>query len=110
MLSYCDKYVSIKIDCEMNAQQNSYLSSIHHVMSHVTHDMLSYCGKYVSVKIDCKMNAQQSSYLSNVHHVMSHVIHDNCLFNKKAVFSVQTYNQSSHVIVKKRKRKEIRKK
>src|SRR5437762_12761258 len=28
MLSYCDKYVSVKIVCEMNAQQSSYLSRI----------------------------------------------------------------------------------
>ena len=27
-----------KIDCEMNAQQSSYLPSVHHVMSHVTRD------------------------------------------------------------------------
>jgi len=60
-------------------------------------------------KIDCGMNAQQSSYLSSVHHVMSHVTHNNCLFNKKAVFSVRTYNQSSHMIsTKKRIRKRIK--
>src|SRR5947207_7169505 len=27
-----------KIDCEMNAQQSSYLPSVHHVMGHVTCD------------------------------------------------------------------------
>ena len=34
----CGKYVSVKIDCEMKAQQSSYLPSIHHVMGHVTRD------------------------------------------------------------------------
>ena len=55
------------------------------------------------------MNAQQSSYLPSIHHVMSHMTRDNCLFNKKAASSVQTYNQLSHVTAEKRK-KEIRKK
>ena len=38
MQNSCDKYVSVKIDCEMNAQQSSYLPSVHHVMGHVICD------------------------------------------------------------------------
>src|SRR5947207_10732410 len=34
----CGKYVSVKVDCGMNARQSSYLPSVHHVMGHVTRD------------------------------------------------------------------------
>src|SRR5947207_11786255 len=40
-INYCGKYVSVKVDCGMNAQQSSYLPSVHHVMGHVTRDRYS---------------------------------------------------------------------
>src|SRR5436190_16949204 len=66
-----------KIDCGMNAQQSSYLPSVHHVMGHVTRDNCSSNKKAASL---VRMYNQPSHVTSAKKRIRIKKYRKNCLF------------------------------